>query len=287
MSATSSDSLSFAVPGIPTSNSIVGFTNTHTIAPFLVAATELGHFCFCVVHTMAATTATWTSRHSTTRQQQQRTLWGGIKDAGKRASIVGQKAMLGADIVVIDHKIKTRKQQFGIDLYDYLAQQADHDPMFLIDHPALDQLRGHFVTCYKDNKALIQKSKSCHLQLAAAAEQRKCVNSRHQGKLSYPVPADTVGERILNAPKLACIAGSEAKIRTSMACIQQEMMARKQTFGMETFSHLLKLEHVDQWLPVDTTVRILYDDCRRDISQYEILKDEKGDDIHHLDKEVN
>jgi hypothetical protein len=224
---------------------------------------------------------------ATTHPTPQQRLWGGIKDAGRRASIVRQKALLGVDIAVIDQRIKGRKQQFGVDLYDYLAQQADRDPMFIIDHPALENIRGLLVTCYKDNKALLQKNKAHQLQLAAAAEQRKCVNSRHGGKISFPVPADTVGERIMNAPKLARIAGSEAKIKTSMACVDREMMARKQAFGMATYAKLVELEKLHQWIPADTTVRIHYDECQRDIAQYEILKDENREDIDHLDKVNN
>jgi hypothetical protein len=80
---------------------------------------------------------------------------------------------------VLDQRLQARKQHFGMELYDRLPQQADQDPMFIIDHPALENIQGLFVTCYKDNKALMQKNKTPQFQLEEAAELRRCVTSRH------------------------------------------------------------------------------------------------------------
>jgi hypothetical protein len=46
-------------------------------------------------------------------------------------------------------------------------------------------------------------------------------------------------------------------------------------------------QQVDQWTLVDATVRTYYDECRRDITQYEILKDKKGEDMENLGKVNN
>ncbi|CAB9514043.1 expressed unknown protein [Seminavis robusta] len=212
-------------------------------------------------------------------------LWGGLKGAGKKASIAGQKAKLGGEMLLLDQKIKNRKQNFGIGLYDHLANIADGDAMFIIDNPALENIRGLFVTTYKDNKALHQKVKGHQLKLAQVAEERRCVQSRHGGKLSFDVPADTVGERIMNAPKLARIAGQETKVKTAKAVVEREMTANKQNFGLALYAHLVELELCDHWVPEDKDVRFHYEECRRDIARFEIIKDEKGEDIDVLGNE--
>ena len=104
----------------------------------------------------------------------------GMKSTAKRASIATQKAKLNADLLFIAQKIKATKHQFGIDLYDRLAIEADADPLFLIEGDALEQIRGVFVRCYKNNAALQQKKDEMDSSLKDCDERRKAVKSKRK-----------------------------------------------------------------------------------------------------------
>ena len=207
-----------------------------------------------------------------------------VKSAGKRFSIASQKAKLTADMIVIDQKIKATKYQFGVDLYDVLAEQADTDPMFLLtEGGALEEIRGLFVTCYKDQKALLQKISQANLQLESVKEQRKVVNSRHGNTLSFEVPANTVGERILNAPKNMQLTKQENNAKTTLSLLEEEFLQNKRMFGVKCYDFLLELEKCDCWIPHDAQVRLHYNHARREIAQLELIREEKEEDRDELD----
>ena len=208
-----------------------------------------------------------------------------VRSAGKRASIAGQKAKLSADLMLIEQKIKATKHQFGVDLYDMLAGQADQDPMFLIEGDALEEIRGIFVTCYKNQKALLQKKAQADAQLESVEQRRKAVNSRHNNTLSFEVPADTVGERILNAPKNLQLKSQETKVKAARNVIEQDLLNNKKAFGVQMYDFLLELEKCDHWIPHDDKVRLHYNHARREIAQLELIKEEKVEDKEVLDAE--
>lgn len=209
-------------------------------------------------------------------------LWDGVKDAGKRASITGKKAKIGADVMLLENKIKSRKQIFGCDLYDHLLPLVEEDPYFLIESPALDKFQGLFVTAYKDNKALLQQNADIEQKIQELREKRAAVNSRHGGKLSYQVPADSVGERILNFPKNARITGSETKLKANVALIDREILANKRRFGVECYELLVHLEENEHYIPDDRDVRFHYDHARKDVAKLEMVKEEKHEDMDLL-----
>ena len=215
-----------------------------------------------------------------------------IRVTGKRASLAGQKAKLGADVAVLNQKIKARKHQFGVDLYDSLAALVEKDPMVLLntnDTGPLQNIQGLFVAAYRNNKALLQKRTADEERLTEQAEKRRCVNSRHGGTLAYEVPADTVGERIMNAPKLARIRGEETRLRGNIASINQQVTHNKYDFGRQCYDQLLALEQQqgndDHWTPTHQDVRNHYIAVRHDMAQYEMLKDEKWEDRDLLEEE--
>ena len=325
-----------------------------------------------------------------------------LKVTGKRASLAGQKAKLGADVVLLNQKIKNRKHQFGVDLYDALEAIVDQDPMLLLGgtttttttttngsavaqgeaqeeaeedvpvepleeneeeatfsgtstarvsaaekedkkeeatganendptnnsnsssssssidpHWPLQNIQGIFVAAYRNNKALAQKQHQEQMKLEEQAEKRRCVQSRHGGTLDYEVPADSVGERIMNAPKLARIRGEETRLKGNLASIHQQVLHTKYDFGRQCYHRLWKLEmnlasdndddndnndiddpsnkqgsssslHVDTgngWTPRHQDVRNHYMSARQDIDHYTMLKDEKAEDQDLLEEE--
>lgn len=191
-------------------------------------------------------------------------LWDSVK---KKASVVGHKASLAAqrgrikaDLLLLDQKIKGRKQQFGVELYDFLVPFAEKDDMFIIESDSLEAIQGPFIQCFKDNKATSGKKAIKENALAAVGEKRA---------LAFPVPAETVAGKLKNAGKSAAMTGQEAGIKTKMAMMERTMKTNKQQFGVEVYHLLVKKEDEEKWLPSDRDVRFFYDQARRDVEKLE------------------
>lgn len=198
----------------------------------------------------------------------------GARVAGKRASIAGQKAKTRADILLTESRIKTRKQKFGVELYDFLVPFAEKDPHFIIESDTLANIQGLFVEAFKDNKAILQKKSQKERELAEIADRRAN---------AFPVPAETFAGKLKNAGKSAAMTGSETKVKTAIAMMEREMRANKQKFGVESYDLLVRLEDHDKWLPSDRDVRFFYDQARRDITQLEVDKGNMKADLAVLD----
>lgn len=235
------------------------------------------------------TTATATTTTTSYRQDVSNKVISVLRVTGKKASLAGQKAKLGADMVLLNQKIRSRKQQFGVELYECLAGCVEEDPMVLIEHDAddaaLHNLQGFFVAAYKNNRALLQKRATDEGRLEALAERRRVIRSRHGGTLEYEVPADSVGERILNAPKLARIKAEETRVKGNMASVDQQVLHRQYQFGLECYEHLLELELTEDSTPVHPEVRTHYQSVRWDMEQFAMIKDEKVEDRELLEEE--
>lgn len=190
----------------------------------------------------------------------------GIK-AGKQASIATQKAKIYAEIALLDNKMHHRKERFGIELYDALVLPAEQDPVFMIESDSLENIRGHFVTCFKDNKALMLKRAKKQQQLVELDERRA---------IAYPkVPCETFGGQMKNGCKAANFARQESQWKARIAIVEQEMKANKKKFGLEVYRLLVQLEDNQHWLPSDRDVRFLYDQARRDITKMITEKQQK------------
>lgn len=195
-------------------------------------------------------------------QQPPKGLWDSVKkkgvNAGKRASLVTHKAKIRADMMKIDKNIVKRKQALGVDLYDSLVLHAESDPVFIIESDSLDHIRGEFVTCFKDNKALLQQRARRQQQLVEVDEQRE---------VAYPkIPCATVVGQLKNGCKAANFARQEVGCKNKIALVEDNMKKNKQLFGEEVYKVLVRLEDRDKWLPGDRDIRFLYDQARRDVT---------------------
>ena len=192
------------------------------------------------------------------------------KSAGKRASIVGQKGKIRAELLLMDQKIKSRKHKFGVDLYDFLVPQAENVPTFIIESETLTNIQGLFVTAFKDNKALLQKKAKKQNDLTVVAEQRS---------VAFPIPAVSIGEKMVNAGKAASFTGKETAIKTKMSMLEREMKANKHNFGIQAYALLVNLEDNSNWLPSHRDVRFFYDQARREVMQMEQDRKQKEADL--------
>jgi hypothetical protein len=191
-------------------------------------------------------------------------LWNDVRAAAKvarkKASVAGQKAKIHAELAMMKNRIKGRKQHFGVELYDFLVPFAEKDPTFIIESDTLTNIQGLFVTAFKDNKALLQKK---------AAKAHELVRLQEKRAVAFPVPAETISEKMVNAGKSAKMTGEETAIRTKISFLEQQMRENKQNFGIHAYTLLAQLEDNSKWLPSDRDVRFFYDQTRRDISQME------------------
>jgi len=198
-------------------------------------------------------------------------LWNIIKKEGKkaglRASIAAQQTKLTAEMMMIDTKIEKRKKQFGQELYDTLVVHAEQDPGFIIDGGSLENIQGHFVTTFKDNKALLQKK---------ALEQQTLVELGEQKAIAYPkVTPETFSGQMKNAGIAANLVRQEAGCKNRITVIKADMRSNKRKFGVETYATLMQLEDDRKWLSPDRDVRFLYDAARRDVTKIVMEKQQK------------
>eukprot|EP00429_Kryptoperidinium_foliaceum_P006312 CAMPEP_0176023696 /NCGR_PEP_ID=MMETSP0120_2-20121206/11565_1 /TAXON_ID=160619 /ORGANISM="Kryptoperidinium foliaceum, Strain CCMP 1326" /LENGTH=115 /DNA_ID=CAMNT_0017356863 /DNA_START=155 /DNA_END=502 /DNA_ORIENTATION=+ len=80
-----------------------------------------------------------------------------MKKAGKSVVDAGAKTMLKTDIMFLDREIKTRKQAFGVEVYDLMAELEASD-MSATEKEA--KIRAAFDQARKDI-AVIQAKKEC------------------------------------------------------------------------------------------------------------------------------
>ncbi|CAB9528752.1 expressed unknown protein [Seminavis robusta] len=182
-----------------------------------------------------------------------------------------------AELMMMDQKITKRKQRFGVDLYDTLALHARQDPDFIIESPSLEQIRGHFVTAFKDHKALRQK---------LALQQQGLVELGERREIAFPaVPGEgetTLGGKAKNAGKAANFLREETMYKSKIAAVEADMKHNKKKFGVEVYLLLVHLEDSQKWLSPDRDVRFLYDAARRDVTRLLMEKQQKETDLRAL-----
>lgn len=81
-----------------------------------------------------------------------------VKRAGKNVVDAGAKTMLKTDILFLDREIKARKQGFGVEIYDLMAELETAEAMSAEDKEA--KIRNAFDSARKDI-AVIEAKKEC------------------------------------------------------------------------------------------------------------------------------
>merc|ERR1712232_377048 len=94
-----------------------------------------------------------------------------VKKMGNSVVHAGAKQMLKTDVMFLDREINTRKQSFGIEIYDLMEELEKAEGMSDQDKEA--KIRASFDSARKDI-AVIQAKKECKKEemavLATAAE---------------------------------------------------------------------------------------------------------------------
>lgn len=108
-----------------------------------------------------------------------------MKKAGKSVVDAGAKTMLKTDILFLDREIKTRKQKFGIEIYDLMEELENNDDLAVSEKEA--KIRASFDAARKDI-AVIQAKKECKNEEMAVLEAES--NADHAGT-NYDIPPST------------------------------------------------------------------------------------------------
>ena len=189
------------------------------------------------------------------------TLWnslrGAVVDTGSKlgnvAGAAAYKAKLQTDLLFIDREIQSRKEAFGIEMYDYVEPLSKDQSFYTSDDTLTVTLQPPLITAQREISALVLKTK--HQQ--ALVEQAAAVRA------TAFRPATTWTDTLANTAKSAALGGNEAKLSTTLAALQTQIQHHKRQFGLQLYRVLEELEDAKQWLPTDREIRSIYDMCRR------------------------
>jgi hypothetical protein len=200
--------------------------------------------------------------------------WDSIKgkaqQVGNAAGIASQKTKLRTEILLIDRELKARKQNFGIQLYDYVIPLAKTPSFFASDDTLTATLRPPLITAQREIAAL-------EIRVDRQKEQMKQAEEKRKG--AFPVPATNWQEKLTNAGKSTAMAGSEAKLSTELSMLEVQLKAFKQQFGLDLYPTLENLEDTQGWLPTDREIRSMYDACRKDCEAINLKKIFKQEEL--------
>merc|ERR1712037_39099 len=90
-----------------------------------------------------------------------------VRNAGKSVADAGAKQLLKTDLMFLDREINTRKQAFGIDIYDLMEELEGADGMSEQEKEA--KIRASFDNARKDI-AIIEAKKECKLEEMAVLD---------------------------------------------------------------------------------------------------------------------
>jgi hypothetical protein len=204
-------------------------------------------------------------------------LWDSLKNVGQKgadaAVLAGKKTKLHADVMLLDREMASRKQSFGVELYDYIAPLAAKSDFFAASDKMTETIRGPFLRAQREIAALGNSRRLLKERIAQAEVTRKA---------AFPTPAETIAQKVLNATKATGYAGIDAKLRTELTMLDTRIRGIKQEFGVEFYDVLVQLEDGEGWLPTVRDIRTMYDQVRRDLEKIEFKKADKKKELKEL-----
>lgn len=112
-----------------------------------------------------------------------------MKLAGKAVIDAGAKTMLKTDIVFLDREIKSRKQTFGVEIYDLMAEVESDNTLSTTDKET--KIRTSFDGARKDI-AVIQAKKECKIEEMAVLEAETAATESTMSMAGIPASSGTV-----------------------------------------------------------------------------------------------
>jgi hypothetical protein len=207
-----------------------------------------------------------------------------LENALHTGKTVGHKAKLKAELLLIDRSITSRKKQFGIDLYNDLQEITCQQDFYATTDQTIATVRPELLSLDREIRALESKRLQAkgNLDLVDAMKRE-----------AFPVPASNWKERAANVGKGASFVANETKIKAELKVIHAQMIALKESFGINLYPILENLfEASANPIAVHSStdvvvnrIRELYNVCKLDIIEMNRNKIQKEAMIEQLNVE--
>ena len=148
-----------------------------------------------------------------------------LSDAWNKVKNQGAKAKLQAEVKLLERDTQKRKQQFGVDLYELLAQQTKLAPAYL------SKLQAQIKEPYEQAKHDITRLLMDRAQLQEQIDLIQCNADRAR-------PAYSTKGHLLKAGQVVKDTGIEAKLQAQVVLVDRNIKIRKETFGIDVFTLL-------------------------------------------------
>ena len=170
------------------------------------------------------------------------------------------------EIALLDNNMKSRKQQFGIEMYDLMEQKKTFGGKSETEPKVVEV----FDQAAKDIAMIIEKKDAKQGEIDALGANDK------------DLPAESMGEKAKKAGNQAKDAAVKAKTQAEMALLDREIKGRKQLFGIQLFDAIMQMEGYE---PSDSEVKAILDGAKADIGEHQAKKDVKLEEINVLEAE--
>jgi hypothetical protein len=155
-----------------------------------------------------------------------------FENALHKGKSAGKKAKLKAEILLLERNITSRKKQFGIDLYQDLQDITCQQEFYATSDQTIATIRPELLSLDREIRALDAKRLKAkgNLDLAEAMKRE-----------AFPAPASNWKERAANVGKGASMVANETKIKAELKVINAQMLALKESFGINLYPILENL----------------------------------------------
>jgi hypothetical protein len=204
-------------------------------------------------------------------------------NAGK---VGAKKATTKAEIVLLDRRIPARKKRFGIDLYENLYEMTCQQDFYATSDETIAIIRPLLLATDREIRAIDTKKLRAKGELDLAKSRRAS---------AFPEPAKDWKEKAKNAGKATSMAGNEAKIKTEMALLTNQVKLLKEKFGMDVYPVLETFfDGKTGQIPVHSetdkssnTIRAIFQQTHADIDVVNMMKQKKRDEMDAMSVDMS
>lgn len=219
-----------------------------------------------------------------------RTLLHNMWNVGESAKVLQQTSTRQANIARWEKEMKTRKEQFGVDLYAIMERNrsmgriggGENDPLVI----------EVFQNCVADMAKFLTERKSLQSELLQKSKPKTLSYQRSLDSVPSETPDSPVdssnkswfqrrmGEKLQQAKVAIETTQSTSRIRTQLTSLEKDMTERQKKFGIDMFEMMAYM--VDNYEPHDPQVFRLLLEAKRDIAIPLAKTIQAEKEIHHV-----
>lgn len=219
-------------------------------------------------------------------------LFQNMMSVGESAKVLRQISTRQASIALLERQMKTRKEEFGLDLYTVMERNRSMGKQGGGEtEPEVVQV---FASCVKDIAVILDKRKCLQSELLRKMKPKALCYQQPAGDTTQSEDSEKstknaapkswmqrrMEHRLRQAKEAMEKSQSASRIKAELAALDKEMTERQKRFGLEMFEVMAYL--VDHYEPNDPTSRILLETTKKDIAAplAKMIKAEK--EIHDV-----